>query len=103
METEGLRIEPDGGGCRLGLRVKPGGRRDRIVGVHGDRLKLEVAAPPERGKANEAVRALLAEALGVGRDDVEIVAGEASRDKVARVTGLSPEEARSRLAGVAAR
>ena len=93
-----MRIEPDGEGCRLGLRVKPGGRNDRIVGVYGDRLRVEVTAPPEKGKANEAVRALLARLLGLPRDAVEIVAGAGSQDKVVRVEALPPAEARERLA-----
>ena len=52
---------------RLGLRVRPGGRKSRLTGVYGNRLKVEVSAPPERGKANEAVLRLVAEALGVRR------------------------------------
>ena len=98
MDLEGLRIEPDGEGCRLALRVKPGGRSDRVVGVYGDRLRVEVTAPPEKGKANEAVRALLARLLGLPRDAVEIAAGTGSRDKTVRVEGLTPVEARERLA-----
>lgn len=93
-----LRIDPDDGGCRLGLRVRPGGRADRIVGTYGERLKLEVSAPPERGKANEAVRALLARVLGLRRDQVEIVAGASGPDKVVHLTALDPGEARRRLA-----
>ena len=96
MDLAGLRIEPDGEGCRLGLRVKPGGRSDRIVGAYGDRLRLEVTAPPEKGKANEAVRALLARRLGISRDAVEIVAGEGSRDTTVRIQ-LDRDAARERL------
>lgn len=99
MEVEGLCVDPDGEGCRLGLRVKPGGRGNRISGVYGDRLRVEVSSPPEKGKANEAVRALLARVFGVPRQAVEIVAGEASRDKSVRVA-LAPEEARDRLAAL---
>jgi uncharacterized protein (TIGR00251 family) len=92
-----LRIERDGDGCRIALRVKPGARRSRIAGAYGERLKVEVAAAPERGKANEALCALLAEALGVSRAEVEIAAGRSSQDKVVRLAGLLPAEARRRL------
>ena len=53
----------------------------------GDRLKVRVAAPAERGKANSAVVALLKEWLGT--KDVEIVAGLSGREKTVRVLGLS--------------
>jgi uncharacterized protein (TIGR00251 family) len=92
-----LRIDADGDGCRLGLRVKPGARQSRIAGVHGDRLKVEVAAPPERGKANEALRALLADALGLPRTGVELTSGQASQDKAVRLAGIGPDEVRRRL------
>ena len=95
----GLRIEPDGEGSRLHLRVRPGGRRDRIAGPFGERLKVEVSAPPERGKANEAVRRLLAEVLGIGRERVTLTAGLTSPDKVVRLAGLDTEEVRRRLSG----
>lgn len=97
-ELGGLLIAAEDGGARLALRVRPGGRRDRITGVYGERLKVEVAAAPEKGKANEALRRLLASLLGVRREAVEIVAGAASQDKIVRVSGLGPEELRRRLA-----
>jgi hypothetical protein len=97
-ELADLRVDAEGGGARLALRVRPGGRRDRIAGLYGERLKVEVSAAPEKGKANEALRRLLASALGVRREAVEIVAGAASQDKVVRVSGLEPAELRRRLA-----
>jgi uncharacterized protein (TIGR00251 family) len=57
------------------------------VGALGDRLKVRVAAPPERGRANEALVVLLREWLGAR--DVEVVAGLASREKTVRVSGVS--------------
>jgi uncharacterized protein (TIGR00251 family) len=78
---------------RLALRVKPGSRRTRIVGAHGAALKLEVNAPPERGKANEAVRRVLAECLQLPLQSVAVVAGLASRDKTIELRGISHERA----------
>lgn len=83
---------------RLRLRVAPGARRDALVGVHGDALKLAVRAVPEKGRANDAVLRILADALGVAPRQVSLVAGGASRDKVVAVRGLGPDEVRTRLA-----
>ena len=65
----------------------PGASRSAIGGPLGDRLKVRVAAPPEKGKANRAVVALLRRWLGV--EDVEIVAGFGSPEKTARVRGIA--------------
>lgn len=69
------------------IRVKavPGASRDQIAGVLGDRLKVKVAAPPEGGKANKAICALLAKELGVKPGQVEIVSGATNPEKVVRV------------------
>jgi len=81
------------------IRVKavPGARRDEIAGPLGDRLKVRVAAPPEGGKANLAICALLARALGVRERDAEVVSGPASVEKTIRVRGVSPDQARAAL------
>ncbi len=65
----------------LAVHASPGAGRTQVVGRHGDALKVRVAAPPERGRANEALAALLAEAFGVGAKDVTLVGGETSRSK----------------------
>jgi uncharacterized protein (TIGR00251 family) len=75
-------------GIRLRLMVVPGASRDRIVGPHGDALRVQVAAPPEKGRANAAVVALLARTLGVRRKVVAITAGHGSRRKIAVVEDL---------------
>lgn len=80
------------------MKVVPGASRDAIAGWLGDALKVRVSAPPERGKANAAVEALLAEALGVAPPDVRIVAGQASARKQVEVAGLTAGEIRERLA-----
>ena len=66
---------------RLNVKVVPGASRDQIVGWLGDALKIKVTAPPEKGKANEAVVTLLAKTLGVRRDTIEIVSGHGSPAK----------------------
>ena len=72
---------------RLLLKVIPKSSADRIVGWVGDRLKIQVTAAPERGKANAAVIGVLAKALGVARSAVRITAGETSPLKTVEVDG----------------
>jgi uncharacterized protein len=67
--------------ARLAVKVVPGSSRDQIVGWMGDALKIKVMAPPEKGRANEAVVAILADRLGVREDDVKIVAGHSAMTK----------------------
>jgi uncharacterized protein (TIGR00251 family) len=79
----------------LRLRVAAGASRSRVVGVHGGALKLAVAAPPEKGKANREVVRLVAKLFAVDPRDVSIVAGETSPDKVIRLS-LPPADAAAR-------
>ena len=83
---------------RLELRVVPGARRTRVVGRHGAAWKVAVAAPPDGGRANDAVIGLLAETLEVPRRSVSIVSGHGSRDKIVAFEGISSGEAETRLA-----
>jgi uncharacterized protein len=84
---------------RLRLRVSPGASRaPGIVGRHGEGWKVRVGAPPERGKANEAVLALLADVLAVPRSSVMLVSGGDSRDKIVELAGIEPDEINRRLA-----
>jgi uncharacterized protein (TIGR00251 family) len=85
-------------GARLQLRVSPGAARGAVVGRHGSGWKVRVAAPPEQGKANEAVVHLLADALDLRARDVRIVSGHGSRDKTVELEGLASDEIERRLA-----
>jgi uncharacterized protein (TIGR00251 family) len=75
--------------ARFAVRVKPGARREAVGGSHGGALVVAVTAPAVEGKANEALRKVLAKAFGVRRQDVTIVAGERGRDKVVEVPGAA--------------
>jgi uncharacterized protein (TIGR00251 family) len=86
---------------RLQLRVSPGASRTEVVGRHGEAWKVRVAAPPEGGRANEALVGLLADTLGVRRAEVEIVAGHGARDKVVSLSGVEAAEIDRRLAWAA--
>jgi uncharacterized protein (TIGR00251 family) len=75
-------------GClELRLHVVPGASTTEIVGEHGHRLRVRVAAPPEKGKANEAICDLLEEELGV--KGITVVAGHGCREKTVVVPGLT--------------
>jgi uncharacterized protein len=83
--------------ARLHLRVSPRSSRTEIAGRYGNGWKLRVAAPPEDGRANEAVVALLAERLRLPSRSVTLVSGHTSRDKVVLLEGVDLEEAERRL------
>jgi len=87
------------GGRLLAVRVSPGAGRREIVGFTGDVLRVRVTEAPEGGRANRAVQALLAEALGVPPAAVELARGGATRDKLFRIGALSLAEVRARLEG----
>jgi uncharacterized protein len=84
--------------ARIKVTVSPGAGRTALVGQHGGGWKARVAAPPERGRANDALVELLAEALAVPRSSVRVVSGLAAKTKVVEVDGLTAVEAEQRLA-----
>ena len=85
------------GEIRIAVKAVPGSRKDQIVGLLGDRLKIKVTAAPEDGKANAAICALLGAALGVKARDVSVVSGHAHAEKIICVAGIACDQAKSRL------
>ena len=85
-------------GARFVVQVQPRAKRTEIAGLHGDAIKVRLAAPPVDGAANDELVRFLAERLGVPRRAVEITSGLTSRRKQVRVDGISEETARARLA-----
>jgi hypothetical protein len=83
---------------RIAVKVVPRAARDEIVGWLGDALKVRVAAPPQDGRANAALEALLAATLGVSRSAVRVVAGHGSARKRVEIDGLERGEVERRLA-----
>ncbi len=86
-------------GYLLKLHVVPGARQTAVAGLHGERIKIKVAAPPEKGRANEALLEFLARALKVPRQAVHLTSGATSRAKVVAIDDLSPD-LKSRLAAL---
>jgi len=88
-------IRSGGRGTLVDVLVVPNASRSEVVGLHGGRLKVRVASPPERLKANAAVVALLCEVVGVRRG--EVVAGRTGRHKTIELIGVEPATVRGRL------
>lgn len=84
-----IRIQQSGDSVTFAVKVHPKARRERISGMLGDALKLEITAPPIKGKANEACIGFFTDFLKVPHSSVTIAAGLSSRNKVIRITGLS--------------
>jgi uncharacterized protein (TIGR00251 family) len=93
-----IEIRPAKGGCQLPVRVRPRAGLSAIEGVHGGALKVSVREPPEDGKANRAVRRLLASVLQIPTGSVTLISGARSREKLLLIVGLSEQECRDRLA-----
>ncbi len=93
-----MRIDATSDGAAFTVKVVPGASRSAIVGIWDDALRVSVAAPPEAGKANAAVRSLLAEALRVKRGAVLILSGHGRPLKRIAVVGLTVAEARAAIA-----
>jgi hypothetical protein len=79
------RVGADGS-ITLTIHAQPGAKKTEVAGVHGDCLKIRLAAPAVEGKANEALRRFLADAFGVPLRNVMLVRGEAGRRKTVRIT-----------------
>jgi uncharacterized protein len=77
-------------GYSLRLTVVPGAQRTQVVGLHGDQLKIRLAAPPEKGAANQELIAFLARALDLPKNSFKLTLGAQSRTKVVTVSDFSP-------------
>ena len=87
-----LDVRAAEGSVTFAVRVQPGAKREGVVGLYGDAVKLALSAPAVDGKANDALVRYLAELLKVPRLSIEIIAGHASRSKVVRIAGITREE-----------
>lgn len=81
----------------LDVQVVPRASRSRVVGLQAERVKVQLAAPPVDGAANEELEIVLARALEVPRRDVALVRGATSKKKTVRIAGLTAAEVRRRL------
>jgi uncharacterized protein (TIGR00251 family) len=86
-----ISIEPV---TTIRVHIIPNAKSDKVVGEHGDAIKIKLRAPAIEGKANAALRRFLAEKLSVPQRAIVLERGERSRDKVIRISGLSEEDIR---------
>lgn len=88
--SEWLRVAANGR-ITLTLHIQPGAKTTEFAGLHGDALKIRLAAPPVDGKANEALIKFVAETLKLPKSAVILKSGQTSRRKVLEVNGSSRE------------
>ncbi|MDP2825086.1 MAG: DUF167 family protein [Sulfuritalea sp.] len=110
----------DDHGVTLRLHIQPGAKKTKFqwrltsalstlsaaaetkteaAGLHGEALKIRLAAPPVDGKANACLIAFLADRLGVAKAAISLVSGDTSRAKRVRIAGVEPSVVRNRLGG----
>lgn len=82
----------------LRLHIQPGAKKSELAGLHGEALKIRLAAPPVDGRANACLIAFVADRLGIAKSQISMVSGEASRAKRIRISGVDPASVRRRLA-----
>jgi uncharacterized protein (TIGR00251 family) len=91
-------LRRDGTDWLISVHAQPGASRSAIVGPHGDALKVRIAAPALEGRANAELQRFVAAALGVPKRSVQLERGDASRQKLLRVSHSSLDEAALRAA-----
>jgi uncharacterized protein (TIGR00251 family) len=84
------------GHITLSLHIQPGAKKTEVAGVHGDALKIRLAAAPVDGKANAALIGFVADRLGLAKSAVSLKSGQTSRRKVLEVTD-APADSAQRL------
>jgi uncharacterized protein len=87
-------------GAVLPVLAHPGAKRNSILGERAGALRVAVTAPPERGKANEAIQALLAESLELKPSQLSLISGATSRQKRFLVEGIDAQQLSERLAAL---
>jgi uncharacterized protein (TIGR00251 family) len=92
-----LDVTTEGKAILLPVKVVPGASRTRYTGEWNGRAKIAVSAPPEKGKANQAVVQFLAKLFAVRKRDVSVVIGHSSPVKTIRIDGVTADAVRAVL------
>lgn len=95
-----IQLDESSSGILLQVKAQPGARRNGITGEHAGALKVAVTQAPEKGKANDAIIEVLAEALHLKRNQIELVSGMTSPQKKFLVTGITRQELEERIRSV---
>jgi len=88
------------GAVTFSVRVQPRASRSRIIGEYNGALKIQLAAPPVDGEANQECVRFLAKLFRLSRNQIEIISGQTSRNKVIRICNISGEKFMERLSGI---
>jgi uncharacterized protein (TIGR00251 family) len=97
MSVRALFTAEDDDAVVLAVHAQPGAGRTQVVGRHGDAVKIRVAAPPEGGRANDALAAVLSDQFGVPAKAVTLTVGATSRSKRFRIEGMGADAFATRL------
>ena len=98
MSEVHLDLQQSDVGVLVPVKVVPGASRSRVVGILDGALKVAVAAPPEKGKANKALIKILAEAFDLPKNRVSIEQGQSSHHKIVLLHGADAGQVRALLA-----
>jgi uncharacterized protein len=83
--------------AQVRVRLRPRAHRDELIGMRDGVLQARVTAPPVDGKANKALRKLIAKRLGIAASRISVARGEKSREKLIEVQGIDAVSLRDAL------
>ncbi|HEY3426780.1 MAG TPA: DUF167 domain-containing protein [Negativicutes bacterium] len=89
LELTGLNYQEDPEGVSVKIRVQPRSSRNSLAGINGDSLKVTLTSPPVEGEANVACVNFMAKSFAVAKNQVSIIAGHKSRNKIVKITGIN--------------
>jgi uncharacterized protein (TIGR00251 family) len=92
-----LKVSDTPSGATFSVRLHPRAKKNAITGTLGDALKISLTAPPLEGRANHACIEFLADVLKLPRSSITIAAGQTSRNKLIRISGVSAADVEARL------
>lgn len=95
-----IRLQTTKAGVLLPVKARPAGKKNAITGEHDGALKVTVTAAPEKGKANAAIVALLAEQLGLCKSDIALVRGATDGNKQFLLAGIDKPSLEQKLEAV---
>jgi hypothetical protein len=93
-------VRPHPEGATLAVKARPGAKKNAVLGEENGMVRISVTAPPEDGRANEALIELLRDWLGVKRSQIELLKGQTSREKAFLIRGMTAEALSQQLAQI---
>jgi len=97
-----ISVKDTPSGATFAVKLHPRAKKNAITGTLGDALKISLTAPPLEGRANHACIEFLADVLKLPRSSITIAAGQTSRKKLIRISGVSAADVEARLRRVIA-